>query len=60
MPGRTTSRVAQGSLERSNVSGVNEMVNMIRVQRAYQTIANIMEQQDQLRQTAVQQLGTTA
>ena len=55
----TTSRVAQGSLERSNVSGVSEMVNMIRVQRAYQTIANIMEQQDQLRQTAVQQLGTT-
>jgi flagellar basal-body rod protein FlgF len=55
----TTSRIAQGSLERSNVSGVSEMVNMIRVQRAYQTIANMMEQQDQLRQTAVQQLGST-
>jgi flagellar basal-body rod protein FlgF len=55
----TTSRISQGSLERSNVSGVSEMVNMIRVQRAYQTIANMMEQQDQLRQTAVQQLGST-
>lgn len=55
----TTSRFAQGSLERSNVSGVSEMVNMIRVQRAYQTIASMMERQDQLRQTAVQQLGTT-
>ena len=55
----TTSRITQGALERSNVSGVSEMVNMIRVQRAYQTIANIMEQQDQLRRTAVQQLGST-
>lgn len=56
----TESRIAQGALEGSNVSGVGEMVNMIRVQRAYQTIANIMERQDQLRQTAVQQLGSVA
>lgn len=56
----TQSRVVQGALERSNVSGVAEMVSMIRVQRAYQTLASIMERQDQLKQTAIQQLGATA
>ena len=56
----TTSTIAQGAVERSNVNGVTEMVNMIRVQRAYETIANMMERQDQLKQSAIQQLGTTA
>ncbi len=53
----TTTRVVQGSIERSNVSGVTEMVNMMRVERAYQTIANMMQQQDDMHQTAVQRLG---
>ncbi len=52
-------RLVQFALERSNVSGVGEMANMIRVERAYQTIANIMERQDQLRQTAMQRLADT-
>jgi flagellar basal-body rod protein FlgF len=56
----TQSTIAQGAIERSNVNGVTEMVSMIRVQRAYETIANMMERQDQLRQSAIQQLGTTA
>ena len=55
----TDTRVVQGSLERSNVSGVTEMANMIRVQRAYQTIANLMQRQDELRTSAVQRLGDT-
>jgi flagellar basal-body rod protein FlgF len=55
----TNSRIEQNALEGSNVSGVNEMVSMIRVQRAYQTLASMMERQDQLRQTAIQTLADT-
>jgi flagellar basal-body rod protein FlgF len=55
----TNTRVDQNSLERSNVSGVNEMVSMIRIERAYQTIANMMERQDSLRQTAMDRLADT-
>ena len=39
-------RVMQGSIERSNVSGVTELTTMIRVQRAYQSLANLMQKQD--------------
>jgi flagellar basal-body rod protein FlgF len=53
----TTTQVLGGSIERSNVSGVTAMADMIRVERAYQTLANIMQQQDDLRTTAVQRLG---
>ena len=50
-------RVMQGSIERSNVSGVTELTTMIRVQRAYQSLANLMQKQDELRSTAIQRLG---
>jgi flagellar basal-body rod protein FlgF len=53
----TDTSVVQGSIERSNVSGVTTMADMIRVQRNYETLANLMQQQDNLRNTAVQQLG---
>jgi len=53
----TNTSVVQGSIERSNVSGVSTMADMIRVERAYQTLANIMQRQDDLRSTAVQRLG---
>jgi flagellar basal-body rod protein FlgF len=56
----TNPDVLQGSIERSNVSGVNEMSQMIRVQRAYEQIANIMQQQDDLRTGAIQKLGSMA
>ena len=56
----TKTDVIQGSIERSNVSGVTEMANMIRVQRAYEQIATLMQQQDDLRSTAVQKLGSLA
>jgi flagellar basal-body rod protein FlgF len=49
--------IVQGSLERSNVSGVTAMTDMIRVQRAYQTLATLMQQQSDLRTSAVQRLG---
>jgi flagellar basal-body rod protein FlgF len=53
----TETRVIQGSIEHSNVSGVTEMAEMIRVQRAYESIASIMNQQDDMRRTAIQRLG---
>ena len=50
-------RLMQGSIERSNVSGVTELTTMIRVQRAYQSLASLMQRQDELRSTAIQRLG---
>jgi flagellar basal-body rod protein FlgF len=50
-------RIIQGSIERSNVSGVVEMAEMIRVSRAYQTLTSIMQRQDDIRRSAVQRLG---
>lgn len=52
-----TTRVLQGALEKSNVSGVSEMTEMIRVSRAYQSLASLMQKQDEMRRTAVQRLG---
>lgn len=53
----TGTRAMQGYLERSNVSGVSEMAEMIRVTRAYESIANLTQRQDELRRTAIQRLG---
>lgn len=52
-----TTRVVQGAIERSNVSGVSEMAEMIRVSRAYETLAGIMQRQDDLRRLGIQRLG---
>ncbi len=49
--------VMQGAIERSNVSGVTEITTMIRIQRSYQSLANLMQKQDELRGTAIQRLG---
>lgn len=59
LPARST-EVIQGSIERSNVSGVTEMANLIRVQRAYEQLAAMMSRQDDLRAQAVQKLGSVA
>lgn len=55
----TAPRVMQGAIERSNVSGVTELTTMIRVQRAYQSLASMIQRQDELRSTAIQRLGNT-
>ena len=52
-----TTRVLQGALEKSNVSGVSEMTEMIRVSRSYQSLASLMQKQDEMRRSAVQRLG---
>jgi flagellar basal-body rod protein FlgF len=53
----TQTRVVQGALEKSNVSGISEMTEMIRVSRAYQSLASLMQRQDEMRRSAVQRLG---
>ena len=53
----TRTRAMQGFIERSNVSGVTEMADMIRVTRAYESAANLAQRQDDLRRTAIQRLG---
>ncbi len=55
----TNTSVMQGFVERSNVSGVAEMAEMIRVTNAYQSIASLAERQDDLRRSAIQRLGDT-
>ncbi|GGA47741.1 flagellar basal-body rod protein FlgF [Pelagibacterium lentulum] len=49
----------QGAVERSNVSGILEMSEMIRVSRAYASLAELMQRQDELRRSAIQRLGDT-
>jgi flagellar basal-body rod protein FlgF len=49
--------LVQGSIERSNVSGVTELTQMIRVQRAYASLAALMQKQDDVRRSAIQRLG---
>ena len=53
----TTGRVIQGAIEKSNVRGVLEMTRMIDVTRAYSTIASMLQQQADLRKSAIQQLA---
>ena len=53
----TGTSVMQGFLERSNVSGVSEMAEMIRVTRSYESLASLTEKQDELRRSAIQRLG---
>ncbi|CAN5197290.1 flagellar basal-body rod protein FlgF [soil metagenome] len=50
-------RVNQGFVEKSNVSAVAEMTHMMEVMRTYQSIASLMQQQSDLRKTAIQTLA---
>jgi flagellar basal-body rod protein FlgG len=43
----------QGELEGSNVNIVDEMINMISAQRAYETNSKVVQTSDQMMQTAV-------
>lgn len=48
-----TGFLSQGELEASNVNIVDEMVNMITAQRAYETNSKVIQTADQMLQTAV-------
>lgn len=48
-----TGFLSQGELEASNVNIVDEMINMISAQRAYETNSKVVQTSDQMMQTAV-------
>ena len=54
----TTTRVHQGMIERSNVSGVTEIADMIRINRSYESISQFIKRQDDLRTNAIRRLGS--
>jgi flagellar basal-body rod protein FlgF len=51
------STVQQGYIEKSNVNSVTEMSNMIAISRAYQSVANILQQQSDLHKNAIEKLA---
>jgi flagellar basal-body rod protein FlgF len=53
----TASKVQQGFIEKSNVSSVAEMSRMIEVTRAYTSISAMLQQQGDLRKTAIERLA---
>lgn len=52
--------VVQGALEGSNVQPIIEMTNMIEVSRSYASAQKLIEQSDQMRRKAIQELGSAA
>ncbi len=52
-----STNVIQGAVERSNVSGVIQIAEMIRVNRSYQSMAQLIKRQDELRSQAISVLG---
>ena len=50
-------KVVQFTLENANVDAISQISQMIEVQRAYDELANIMREQNDLRETAIQRLG---
>ncbi len=55
----TASRVVQGAIEKSNVRGVVEMTRMIDISRSYAQVAAILQQQSDMRTSAIDKLADT-
>jgi flagellar basal-body rod protein FlgF len=53
----TNVRLTQGAIERSNVRPVVEMTRMIELTRAYSEVANILQQQSDLRRASIERLA---
>jgi flagellar basal-body rod protein FlgF len=52
--------VHQGFIENSNVNGVTEMMNLIRIQREFETVTSSLENTEASLTDAIKALGTTA
>ncbi len=50
-------RVVQGAVEKSNVQGVLEMTRLIEVSRSYTEVANILQQQGEMRRETINRLA---
>lgn len=53
----TAINIVQGAVEKSNVRSVIEMTRMIELTRAYTEVANVLQQQNELRKNSLQQLA---
>jgi flagellar basal-body rod protein FlgF len=53
----TTAGVQQGMIEKSNVRSIAEMTRMIEITRTYSQVATLIQQQGDLRRTAVERLA---
>jgi flagellar basal-body rod protein FlgF len=56
----TDATLRQGFLEASNVNPMTEITNLVKINRAYTMLANMVEQNSQLTSTAVDRLGKVA
>jgi flagellar basal-body rod protein FlgF len=54
------SRIVQGSIEKSNVRGVVEITRMIEITRSYTQIAAMLQQQGDMRSSAINKLAEVA
>jgi flagellar basal-body rod protein FlgF len=57
IPAAVGTGLQQGSIEKSNVSGVAEMSRMMEVMRIYSQMASLTQQQGDLRKTAIERLA---
>ena len=53
----TNAKVTQGAIEKSNVQSVMEMTRMIEITRAYTQIAQILQNQSDMRRSAIDKLS---
>jgi flagellar basal-body rod protein FlgF len=53
----TKSVIQQGVIEKSNVNAVAEMSHMVEVMRSYQQVANMLQNQGDMRKTAIEKLA---
>lgn len=51
-------QILQGYMEESNVNAVKEMVNLITVVRAYESLQKIVQSEDETMQVAIDQVGS--
>ena len=52
-----TVRIVQGTIEKSNVRGVVEMTRMVEVTRTYTQVASMLQQQADMRRSAIEKLA---
>ena len=52
------SKLLQGHLETSNVSAITELTRMIDIQRSYEGVKNMLDQEAERLRTSVRKLGT--
>jgi flagellar basal-body rod protein FlgF/flagellar basal-body rod protein FlgG len=53
----TDAKVTQGAIEKSNVQSVMEMTRMVEITRAYTQVAQMLQNQSDMRRSAIDKLA---